>query len=116
MCRTRWLLLLAILAILGGIGITYGAQRRVLQKQAPAKPPMLPTQISGLRNEFKLTRTEAGQNKWEITAAKVRQEKDSTQTHLEQVTLKIYNKTGDKYGLVNSANADFEQNAKRLFS
>ncbi len=116
MRRTRWLLLLAILAILGGIEFTYRAQRRVLQKQAPAKPPMLPTEISGLRNEFKLTRTEAGQNKWEITAAKVRQEKDSTQTHLEQVTLKIYNKTGDKYGLVNSANADFEQNAKRLFS
>jgi len=116
MRRTRWLLLLAILAILGGIGITYRAQRQVLQKQAPAKPPMLPTEISGVREEFKLTRTEAGQNKWEITAAKVRQEKDSSQTHLEQVTLKIYNKTGDKYGLVKSANAEFEQNAKRLFS
>ena len=116
MRRTRWLLLLAILAILGGIGITYRAQRQVLQKQAPAKPPMLPTEISGVREEFKLTRTEAGQNKWEITAAKVRQEKDSSQTHLEQVTLKIYNKTADKYGLVKSANAEFEQNAKRLFS
>jgi lipopolysaccharide export system protein LptA len=116
MRRTRWLLLLAILAILGGIGITYRTQRQVLQKQAPAKPPMLPTEISGVRDEFKSTRTEAGQNKWEITAAKVRQEKDSTQTHLEHVTLKIYNKTGDKYGLVKSANAEFEQNAKRLFS
>jgi lipopolysaccharide export system protein LptA len=116
MRRTRWLLLLAILAIVGGIGVTYRTQRQVLQKQAPAKPPMLPTEISGVREEFKLTRTEAGQNKWEITAAKVRQEKDSTQTHLEQVTLKIYNKTADKYGLVKSANAEFEQNAKRMFS
>ncbi len=116
MRRTRWLLLLAILAILGGIGITYRAQRQVLQKQAPAKPPMLPTEISGVRDEFKSVRTEAGLNKWEITAAKVRQEKDSSQTHLEHVTLKIYNKTGDKYGLVKSANAEFEQNAKRLFS
>jgi lipopolysaccharide export system protein LptA len=116
MRRTRWLLLLAILAILGGIGITYRTQRQVLQKQAPAKPPMLPTEISGVREEFKLTRTEAGLNKWEITAAKVRQEKDSSQTHLEQVTLRIYNKTADKYGLVKSANAEFEQNAKRLFS
>jgi lipopolysaccharide export system protein LptA len=116
MRRTRWLLLLAILAILGGIGITYRTQRQVLQKQAPAKPPMLPTEISGVREEFKSTRTEAGKNKWEIAAAKVRQEKDSSQTHLEQVTLKIYNKTGDKYGLVKSANAEFEQNSKRLFS
>jgi LPS export ABC transporter protein LptC len=116
MRRTRWLLLLAILVILGGIGITYRTQRQVLQKQAPAKPPMLPTEISGVREGFKSTRTEAGKNKWEIAAAKVRQEKDSSQTHLEQVTLKIYNKTGDKYGLVKSANAEFEQNSKRLFS
>lgn len=116
MWRTRWLLLLAILAILGGIGIKYQTQRQVLQKQAPAKPPMLPTEISGMREKFKLTRTEGGQNKWEITADKVSQEKDSSQTHMEQVTLKIYNKTADKYGLVKSANAEFEQNAKRLFS
>jgi lipopolysaccharide export system protein LptA len=116
MRRTRWLLLLAILAIVGGIGVTYRTQRQVLQRQAPAKPPMLPTEISGVRDEFKSTHSEAGLNKWEITAAKVRQEKDSTQTHLEQVTLKIYNKTADKYGLVKSANAEFEQNAKRMFS
>src|SRR5689334_19641463 len=113
---TRWLLLLAILAILAGIGVTYRMQRRVLRAEAPAKPAMLPTEISGIRDEFHSTRTEAGQSKWEISAHTVRQEKDSSQVHLEQVTLKIYNKTADQYDLVKSAKAEFDQSASRLYS
>ena len=113
---TRWLLLVAILAILAGIGVTYRSQRRVLRAEAPAKPAMLPTEISGIRDEFHSTRTEAGQSKWEISAHTVRQQKDSSQVHLEQVTLKIYNKTADKYDLVKSAKAEFDQSASRLYS
>src|SRR5579863_8891571 len=100
---TRWLLLLVILAIVAGIEFTYRAQRQVLEKQAPAKPPMLPTEVSGVRDEFEHEHTEAGQKKWAIAARTVRQEKDSSQVQLEQVRLKIYNKTGDEYDLVTSA-------------
>jgi lipopolysaccharide export system protein LptA len=106
----------AILVIIAGIGVTYRIQMRVLQEKAPAKPPMLPAQIAGVRDELNLAHIEAGQKKWEITAHTVRQEKDSSQTHLEDVTLKIYNKTADKYDLVKSAKAEFDQNAKRLYS
>ena len=113
---TRWLLLVAILSILAGIGTIYRIQSRVLQKQAPPKPPMLPNEISGVRDEFQSAHTEAGVNKWEIKAAKVRQEKDSNQVHLEQVTLKIYNKTGDEYDLVKSVKAELDQASSRMFS
>jgi lipopolysaccharide export system protein LptA len=116
MRRTRWLLLSAILAILGGIGALYQAQKRSLETQAPAKPAVLPSQISGLRDDFQWTRSDAGQAKSEISAHKVSQQKDSSQVHLEQVALKIYNKTGDKYDLVKSATADFDQNASRMFA
>ena len=110
------MLLVAILAILAGIGVTYRIQRRVLRAQAPPKPAMLPVEISGIRDELHLAHSEAGQNKWELSAHKVRQEKDSSQVHLEQVTLKIYNKTGDEYDLVKSAKAEFDQSASRLYS
>jgi len=113
---TRWLLLLVILFIVAGIGITYRAQRQVLQKQAPAKPAMLPIEVSGVRDEFQWTHKEADQTKWDITAGRVRQEKDSSLTHLEQVTLRIYDKTGDQYHVVKSAQAEFDQNASRLYS
>jgi len=116
MRRTRWLLLLVILSIVAGIGITYRSQRQALQKQAPAKPAMLPTEVSGVRDEFQHEHTEAGQRKWNIAARTVRQEKDSSQVQLEQVRLKIYNKTGDEYDLVTSAKAAFDQNASRMYS
>ena len=38
---TRWLLLVAILAISAGIGVTYRNRKQVLREEAPAKPVML---------------------------------------------------------------------------
>jgi lipopolysaccharide export system protein LptA len=116
MRRTRWLLLLAILAILAGIGTIYQSQKRSLESHAPQKPAILPSQISGLRDDFTWTRSDAGRAKSEISAHKVSQQKDSSQVHLEGVALKIYTKTGDKYDLVKSATADFDQNASRMYA
>jgi lipopolysaccharide export system protein LptA len=113
---TRWLLLLAILAILAGIGVTYQAQKKVLRAEARAKPPMLPSQISGLRDDFHWTRTDAGQAKSEISARKVRQAKDSNEVHLDQVELKIYNKDGDHYDLVKSAEAELNESESHMYS
>jgi len=113
---TRWLLLVAILAISAAIGVTYRNRKQILREEAPAKPAMLPTDISGIRQEFHWTRREAGQAKSEISAQKVLQEAGSNQVHLEGVELKIYNKTGDQYDLVKSANADLNQAESRMYS
>src|SRR5579872_1958915 len=113
---TRWLLLVVILTILAGIGVTYRIRKQVLREEAPAKPAMLPTDISGIRQEFHWTRREAGQAKSEISAQKVRQETGSNQVHLEGVELKIYNKAGDHYDLVKSAKADLNQTDSRMYS
>src|SRR5579859_4348428 len=113
---TRWLLLLAIVAVLAGLGITYRVQKRNLQEKAPAKPAMLPTSVSGLRDHFQYAHTDAGRTTWEISAHKVTQEQGSNQVHLDQVELKIYNKTGDEYNLVQCANAEFDQAGSRMYS
>lgn len=113
---TRWLLLLAIVAVLAGIGITYRVQKRNLQARAPAKPAMLPTSVSGLRDHFRYTHADAGRTTWEIKTRKVTQQQGSNQVHLDEVELKIYNKTGDEYNLVKSANADFDQAGSRMYS
>jgi lipopolysaccharide export system protein LptA len=113
---TRWLLLLAIVAVLAGVGITYRIQKRNLQATAPAKPAMLPTSVSGLRDQVRFAHTDAGRTTWEITAHKVTQEQGTNQVHLDQVELKIYNKTGDEYNLVKCANAEFDQAGSRMYS
>jgi lipopolysaccharide export system protein LptA len=113
---TRWLLLLAILAILAGIGVTYQTQQRVLATHAPAKPAALPVKIDSLRQGFDYTRTEAGQKKYRLKSSLVSQEKDSSHVKLEDVELRLFNKTQDYYDLVKSATTDYDQNASSMYS
>jgi lipopolysaccharide export system protein LptA len=113
---TRWLLLLAILAILAGIGVTYQTQQRVLATHAPPKPRALPVKMDSLREGFDHTRTEAGQKKYSIKSSTVSQEKDSSHVKLADVELKLFDKTQDYYDLVKSATTDYDQNASSMYS
>src|SRR5215471_3643299 len=113
---TRGLLLLAIVAVLAGLGVIYRVQKRNLQDRAPARPAMLPTSISGSREEFQYAHTDAGRTTWEISAHKLTQEQGTNQVRLDQVELKIYNKTGEEYNLVKCARAEFDQSGSRLYS
>jgi len=113
---TRWLLLLAILVILAGIGVTYQTQQRVLATHAPPKPPALPVKMDSLREGFDYTRTEAGQKKYRVKSTTVSQEKDSSHVKLEDVELRLFNKTEDYYDLVKSATTDYDQNASSMYS
>ena len=113
---TRWLLILAILAILAGIGVTYRTQKRTLRTQAPAKPALLPQELSGLRDEFNWERRNEGRQIARLHARKARQEKNSNQVKLEQVELQIFSKDGLSYNLVKSANAEFSERDSRLYS
>ena len=82
---TRWLLILAIVVILAGIGVTYQTQQKILATHAPPKPAALPVKMDSLRNGFEYTRTEAGQQKYRVRATTVSQEKDSSHVKLEDV-------------------------------
>jgi lipopolysaccharide export system protein LptA len=113
---TRWLLLVAIVAILTSITLTYRTQKRALAGKAPPKPAQLPLSLMGTRDDFNWTRRDGGRDLAEIHASQLRQEKDSNQVHLEQVELKIFNKAGDEYDLVKCANAEFNEVNSRLYS
>jgi|SRR5579871_428079 len=113
---TRWLLLLAILAILAGIAVTYETQQKVLATHAPQKPKALPVKLDSLRQGFDYSRTEGPLKKYRISAATVSQEKDSSHIKLDQVELKLFDKTQEEYNLVKSATADFDQGASRMYS
>jgi len=114
---TRWLLLIAIVAILAGIAVTYRTQKRVLAGKSPPKPAQLPLSVMGTRDEFNWTRRDdGGRTLAEIHASQLKQEKDSNQVHLEQVELKIFNKAGDEYNLVKCANAEFNEVTSHLYS
>ena len=70
---TRWLLLLAILAILGGTGALYRLQRRIVQSRTPPKPAALPLDTNNLAFDYEYAQSTAGQTKFKVRAKKFRQ-------------------------------------------
>jgi lipopolysaccharide export system protein LptA len=115
---TRWLVLVAIAAILGGVGLTYRAQKKVLREQAPPQPAALPTELNSSAKHWHFTDTDLKTNTViaEIDAEDFRQVKDSDRVDLKNVTISIPNKDGATNDVVKSAAAAFFSSDHHLFS
>jgi lipopolysaccharide export system protein LptA len=113
---TRWLILVAIIAILGGVATVYKLQNRALREQAPSKPAALPPALNSAAQNWSWIQTSEGRTVCRVTAKDVRQVKDANRLELEQVELRIPSRHGDTYDLVHSAHAEFNQSSKSLYS
>ena len=113
---TRWLLILAILAVLAGIGIKYRLQRDILASHASAKPAKIPSDLRSSAADWVWVQTENGKPKVTLRAHKFGQAKDTGITELEGVHLQIAGKTGDTYDVVKCEKAQFTQSERRLYS
>ena len=113
---TRWLLLAAILAIAGGVAVTYRIQKKLLEASAPHKPPRMPADLKSLGQDWVWKQTEGDKPKLLLKARSFRQEKGSLSTELEGVELQIFSKQGDTYNLVKSSKARFTQGDRKLYS
>ena len=113
----RWLLLVAMAAIIGGVSFTYRAQRKILQDQAPAKPAALPPELNSSSKNWTWTETDSkGCKTANIEAAETREAKDASRVELKNVALKLYKHCGDTFDLVKSASATFFSGDHRLYS
>src|SRR5258708_572841 len=113
----RWLLLLAIFAIVGWLGSTYRTQRRILEMQAPAKPDLLPENILGASKDWSMRKTdEKGHTIVEIWAKNFKQEKDTSQIALEGVRLHLVHKDGKQFDLVESPSAMAQPGEDKLYA
>src|SRR5438067_4460499 len=114
----RWLLLVAIAAILTGIGFTYRAQKLARKQQDPAKPAPLPPGLLGKseRWEFTQTNTRSGKPCGDAhgSADDFRELKDSGRVDLKGVELRIPNKECTQYNLVKSATGSWFKAENRL--
>jgi lipopolysaccharide export system protein LptA len=115
---TRWLLLLAIAAIIGGIGFKYQAQKKIVREEALPVPQPLPPGLNTADDlyEYKSKNTARGCPTSHITAHELKQISDNSRVDLTQVQLEIYNKQCTSYDLIKSAAATFFQNDHRLYS
>jgi lipopolysaccharide export system protein LptA len=113
----RWLLLLAIVAILGWLGFTYRTQRSEVEKQAPTRPDLLPVDVAGTARDWHVVKTdEKGAKSYEVWARNFKQDKDSSRIDLEGVRLHLFHQKRDVFDSVESPFATFQPNEDNLYS
>jgi len=116
---TRWLILVAIIVLLGGVAATYRLQKRELHDESPPKPQAMAPELSSAAQDWSWIETSAppeSRTICRITARDARQVKDSNHVELEQVELRLPSLHADNYNLVHSAHAQYNQSEKRLYS
>jgi lipopolysaccharide export system protein LptA len=115
---TRWLLLVAIAALLGGIGYRYQAQKKILSSEAPPAPAPLESEFNAKSQHWKRRETDhvTGRTIYEIEAEEMRQIASDSHVELKNVAIKLYSKEGDTYNFVKSAAANFNAIDRSLFS
>src|SRR5580765_2452874 len=114
----RWLLLVAIAAILGGVAYQYRAQKKLLAGNMPVVPPPLSADLSASSQhwQYRDKDLKTGRIKSDIEAESMQQVKDASRVNLKNVTMKVYGKEGDTYDLVKSAAVTFNTENKTLVS
>jgi lipopolysaccharide export system protein LptA len=119
MRSTRWLILVAIVLLLGGVAATYRLQKSVLHDQAPPKPQAMAPELSSAAQDWSWIETSEppeSRTICRITAKDARQAKDSNHVELEQVELRMPSMHTDTYNLVHSAHAEYNQTDKGMYS
>ena len=112
----RWLLLVAIAAIVGVVSITYRTQKEVLRDGSPPAPKSLPEGIKSVSEKYSYERNEPNRPcpKYGITAAENRMVADSSRVDMTGVSLKLYSASCKTYNLVKTATAQFYPNDERF--
>jgi len=117
---TRWLLLVAIAAIIFGVGVTYRKLKKSNELGALAAPAPLPAGLSSATHSGKwVTKDQkTGCISYEISSQDMRQAADSSHSELSGVELRIYHKSSTvcdtKFDLVRSDAATYFDSDGRL--
>jgi lipopolysaccharide export system protein LptA len=115
---TRWLLLVAIAAIFGGLLVTYFDQKKTIKAASPPRPQSLPDELNfvGENSHWSEKPPTRACDKYYIEAGSHRQLKDSSRVDMRGVTLKLYSKDCKSYDLIKTDEASFFSNEHRFYS
>jgi lipopolysaccharide export system protein LptA len=116
MWRTRPVLLLGIVLLLGLVGYSYHYRLIRQTGNAPKLPATLPADIASTAHRWSWKNTVNGKTNAEISADDMRQIREPNKFSLDGVELHIFNKEGDKFDLIHCAKADFDIGTGEMFS
>ncbi len=116
MRRFAWLLVIAILGIVFMVGNAYLRAKIEAKRNAPALPAALARGLSAKASKWEWANNQGDKPKALIRASSFREIKDPPSTELEGLELLLYDQSGTKYDLVESASARFTKGDRVLFS
>ncbi|MBK5293795.1 MAG: LPS export ABC transporter periplasmic protein LptC [Acidobacteriia bacterium] len=117
MRRTRRVFLVAILAILCGVGATYYLRLRMERRKPVVVPKSMRANVQMAGQDWVYRKDDGQRPIVEVRAKDMeRVEKPAAKTLLKGVELRLFHKEGRTYDLVKSASAEFDEGAGSLFS
>ena len=112
----RWLILIAIGALIAFVAVTYQQRSDDQTHAAPKTTATIPDGVNIQSEEWTFTQSEKGREKARMRAKNFRQLKESSKIELEGVTLEIPHKDGKHYDRIKTQRAEFDQKAETLFA
>ena len=116
MRHTRWLFLSAIVAIVFMVGATYYKRRAALANEVVVHPKPLEKGVDGRADYWEHTVFKGDQKHFTIRARNMRVIKEPSLMELEGVELELFHDDGEKSDLIRSDKAQFDVDAKTLYS
>src|SRR5689334_4426692 len=101
---TRWLLLVAIAAILSGIAYKYRLTQEALKAASTPVPAPLDPGLNNKSQHWNVVEKDLATNRklYEVDAEEFRRASDNSRVELKNVTMKLFTKDGKSYNLVKS--------------
>ncbi len=113
---TRWLILLAIVGILGASAYLYEFERKKAFRNRHEQPATLPEDTNATAINYEWAQSSGGFARVQVKAATFRQVRDTPNYELGGLELKLIQKDNEHYDLIKSASARFNQAEGRMFS
>ena len=113
--KLAWLIPAVILAALAGLGLTYQQRSQDQIKNAPEKPPVLPSDVISQGGKWEWVNNEDKPHTF-IRATSFKEIRNPPSVELQGLELLVYDKAGKTYDLVTSESARFTKDDRTLFA
>jgi lipopolysaccharide export system protein LptA len=110
----RWLLLVVILVVAGGVFQVYRVERQAQKAHQRPLPPTMAHEDRSSAVEWEWGQSANGMPNVHVAASEMHQAADGKTFHLKNIELRIYQKSGKFYDRVHTDYADFDNDSHRL--
>lgn len=114
--RARWLILLAIVSIIGIVSSIFLTQRKLIRHNRPKTSDPLPANTSFSSPTWEWEKTTGDKTRLKVRSRNMRQIKDPPSILFEDLEMEVHDKNGLKYDLVKSKRANLDQQGGLMYS